>query len=785
METFRENIVTVRDIYCFYTENRSLTQTKVIEAFLASKYGITKSKVRVDEENAFEAAIGSIQPKLSRLVDAKNKSKLKSGISNNATFLELKEFPILLNIYERQQHASSSSTANENFANEAWHGLYDLEGHSVAGEKKHMFFDLSDRQKRRRADHIYQQLNEWASEENVKIEKIIAYLGYRSCWSQHNPKLANIFKQICLGENPEEKKEVPMEKAIYLKEAALIGKRMYTNFRLLLKEHVIFPPYDKVAASIHQTLPKIVSFREGIRCDVMEVATNTLSRLPLNVVSKISSMMQAYPEVPLVARFSCGLDGSGGHSIYNSKQYMKSSMAMSNYIVVGMCLNSLRLDDNTKTKVYSVAKTCSFNNERPIAIYPGKEDRESLKDILSLLDIGIYQGATDFTLIDFGTFKCNFIVEIKLDQIDTKTIKAATGLTGAYCTSCTVSSTQAHDVEGIRNGFKINRTLREVEDLFNELCVLDVDGNEHISKNVADYNKRKGVCMKPITRYEMFSNITVLHSYLNSLSFFQRILYCINSGVLKMGSRFTKIKCTRTERELLAKAKKRIQEKAKHGPLSMKFDMPDASGHGGTSDTGNVARKFFSIERRNDVLDLIEPKDEPNLAEDKRKYCDLLQRFSIILRIVSSKDSPIYHTIFDDYCRQTYAKVIEYFSWAVVPGTIHRLLAHSAEKIHLNENYGLGALSEESLEVVHKKLRKFRELGARKCGLKENLVDVFTHWWIQSDPTIQSIARDYKCNNCFELYHTKRSCQKNKGFKTKRLFEVQDDYILNEFLNTS
>ena len=147
METFRENIVTVRDIYCFYTENRSLTQTKVIEAFLASKYGITKSKVRVDEENAFEAVIGSIQPKLSRLVDAKNKSKLKSGISNNATFLELKEFPILLNIYERQQHASSSSTANENFANEAWHGIYDLEGHSVAAEKNYMFFDLSDRQK--------------------------------------------------------------------------------------------------------------------------------------------------------------------------------------------------------------------------------------------------------------------------------------------------------------------------------------------------------------------------------------------------------------------------------------------------------------------------------------------------------------------------------------------------------------------------------------------------------------------------------------------------------------
>ena len=74
------------------------------------------------------------------------------------------------------------------------------------------------------------------------------------------------------------------------------------------------------------------------------------------------------------------------------------------------------------------------------------------------------------------------MTQIKLDQIDTKTIKAATGLTGAYCTSCTVSSAQAHDVEGIRNGFKINRTLREIEDLFNELCVLDVDGNEHISK---------------------------------------------------------------------------------------------------------------------------------------------------------------------------------------------------------------------------------------------------------------------------------------------------------------
>ena len=41
----------------------------------------------------------------------------------------------------------------------------------------------------------------------------------------------------------------------------------------------------------------------------------------------------------------------------------------------------------------------------------------------------------------------------------------------------------------------------------------------------------------------------------------------------------------------------------------MKLDLPDASGHGGSTDTGNVARTFFSFEKRQDVVALVEGEE--------------------------------------------------------------------------------------------------------------------------------------------------------------------------------
>lgn len=103
-----------------------------------------------------------------------------------------------------------------------------------------------------------------------------------------------------------------------------------------------------------------------------------------------------------------------------------------------MALNSIYIDDGSKSPIYSVDKACSFNNQCPIAIVPGRETRDNIKDIVDAMDIGIFQGKNNQHTIDFGTFTAVFRIYITMSQVDTKMIKMITELTGAYCTSCSL-----------------------------------------------------------------------------------------------------------------------------------------------------------------------------------------------------------------------------------------------------------------------------------------------------------------------------------------------------------
>ena len=139
---------------------------------------------------------------------------------------------------------------------------------------------------------------------------------------------------------------------------------------------------------------------------------------------------------------------------------------------------------------------------------------------------------------------------------------------------------------------------------------------------------------------------------------------------------------------------------------------------------------------------------------------------SVILRLISSKKHQIDYMSLEKYCLDTYVFLRESFEFTTVPGVVHHVLAHSAERIKFNGGFGLGEWSEEGLETLHKLVRRFRERLARKTSLKDNLTDVAKHLLIRSDPIIRSYKRVLSCTICKEKGHTKRSCplkkQKNK-----------------------
>ena len=169
------------------------------------------------------------------------------------------------------------------------------------------------------------------------------------------------------------------------------------------------------------------------------------------------------------------------------------------------------------------------------------------------------------------------------------------------------------------------------------------------------------------------------------------------------------------------------------------------------------------------------------LDEEKASLKKLHCNFSVILRVISSKANEIDTETFEDFCISTYLLLTQSFPWASVPQSIHRILAHSAERIRINDNFGLGSLSEEGLESTHKLIRRFRSLLARKTSLSDNLRDVFKHLWTRSDPIVRGFARTLHCTKCDSLGHSKRSCAiLQEGCTNEISFQVKQ-FLSNKY----
>ena len=137
-----------------------------------------------------------------------------------------------------------------------------------------------------------------------------------------------------------------------------------------------------------------------------------------------------------------------------------------------------------------------------------------------------------------------------------------------------------------------------------------------------------------------------------------------------MGKR---IRLSQEEKSQIEAAKLNFRKNARYGDVHLKLDQPDSSGTGGNSYTAAVARSFFSAKKRRSVLDLFEGSSAEKEAIEK-----LLKMFSIILRVISSKEKQIDTDSFEQYCTEAYCLLAESFPWASIPTSIHRVLGHSA-----------------------------------------------------------------------------------------------------------
>ena len=143
----------------------------------------------------------------------------------------------------------------------------------------------------------------------------------------------------------------------------------------------------------------------------------------------------------------------------------------------------------------------------------------------------------------------------------------------------------------------------------------------------------------------------------------------------------------------------------------------------------------------------------------------------VIIRVVSSKgtvNALRYRTI----CTELYVLMLKELPWISITPTIHKLLGHTWELILENEGKGLGSLDESGLEACNKVLRRFRTTLSRKRSQADNLTDVLSRLWVNSDP-ILNVERQKAlpfCRECNMKGHSTRYCTAKK--------ESSDDLLL-------
>ena len=300
-------------------------------------------------------------------------------------------------------------------------------------------------------------------------------------------------------------------------------------------------------------------------------------------------------------------------------------------------------------------------------------------------------------------------------MLDRKAANIFNATGGSYCNLCLWSKEEARDLERVKAGMPITRSLIHTHEILEFLC--DEAGELKIRNG--DYGERYGVMGQPINQVDC-PDVQVLHTSLRTMDTFAETCCCLVAGIKIWTTSLFK----NPQLRFVKKARDDIRDGLKENNLA--WDIPDSTGHGGTTTTGNTVRKIISKVHLREVFTKDISNNEDREAAER--FGHLLSR---LLRVMSS-GSPVKLDEYQATCTELYTLLITELSFVSITPTLHKLLAHSGEIIELNGCRGLKSLSEEGVEKCQKKIREVRQNLSRKCGQKENTSDCLKRLWIGS-----------------------------------------------------
>ena len=291
--------------------------------------------------------------------------------------------------------------------------------------------------------------------------------------------------------------------------------------------------------------------------------------------------------------------------------------------------------------------------------------------------------------------KVTFKPRITFDQVDKKVLKELCGCNGSYCYLCFISKELASNPAIIRRGFDVEKNI---SDIIAKATELESQGKLNSKTKSAI---REGITHMPLESGSLNSNhiIPPLHAKLNILTNVLELIYINNAKHIftdnwPLCDKLAK-KRTKDQKKQMEKIKKEFQSNAIQKPLNLKLGQ-HIIGSGGTSNTGGTADDFFSPEKREELLKIINTDSE----QQKRKLGKFLCHVNVIIRVISTKAYIVNLEEFSEFCLEANAMMCELFPWKLCAASSHILFGHVCFAIARNGGYGLGQVHEGGFQKL-------------------------------------------------------------------------------------
>ena len=426
----------------------------------------------------------------------------------------------------------------------------------------------------------------------------------------------------------------------------------------------------------------------------------------------------------------------------------------------------LRVEQGTDV-IWKNATPNSSSSTRPVFLLRAEEDEERVLElVVPTTDAAREQLKQPRDIFDDNSNIYTVTNYIHDSMKDLKFKKKLSGLGGADCIICESRKADWKDVNKVKEGFPITRTAGSSIDLYQQL--MEEGNGGEIRKKQGDYTSRKGLTQKPITSSDQHS-ICILHSYLNVLGWFLKLLYRCNQSYECWMERKTIIG------EHIRIGKANVQTILREERGLYLDQVSGANDKGGTSNDGNQARRFFHVDSADAVVSCVHPKYKENIKK-------LHQNLSVLLRVISST-SEVDCEELSKLTMETSLFIPTEFKWAEINFTLHGLLHHSVELIVSNSGWSIGTLSEEALESNNKFVRRYLERFSRKISPVQQLTDAMSRLLERSDPGVlyrqNKIKRRIVCNICGAKHKTDNH-EKSAG--PSEILNLYDETVLKLLL---